>query len=105
PDFGDAPIMTKLLEGKLADPLAAKAFEYWSSIAVTDKWLTLPPKSGKPMLDVYRDAYGKVIRDVDFLDRARKISEDFSPMSSADVETLIHRLGSLPPHAIDYMTI
>ncbi|MEA2937903.1 MAG: hypothetical protein QOC56_1407 [Alphaproteobacteria bacterium] len=105
PDFGDAPIMTKMLDGKLNDPLAAKAFEYWSSIAVTDKWLALPPKSAKPMLDLYRDAYGKIIRDAEFLERARRISEDFSPMTSTDVETLIHRLGSLPPQAIDYMTV
>ena len=41
----------------------------------------------------------------EFLDRARKISEDFMPMSSGDVETLIHRLGSLPPQAIDFMTV
>lgn len=105
PDFGDVPIMTKLLEGKLDDPLVAKAFEYWSSIAVTDKWLALPPKSANPMLHVYRAAYGKIIRDTDFLERARKISEDFSPMQSGEVETLINRLGSLPPQAIEYMTV
>jgi len=105
PDFGDAPIMTSLLDGRLSDPLVAKAFEYWSSIAVTDKWLALPPKTAQQLVDAYRASYGKLIQDPEFLDRARKISEDFAPVLHGDVETLIHRLGSLPPEAIGYMTV
>ena len=42
PDFGNAPILAKMLEGKLTDPLVSNAFEYWRNIAVTDKWLALP---------------------------------------------------------------
>jgi hypothetical protein len=105
PDFGDAPILAKMLEGKINDPLAAQAFEYWSSIAVTDKWLALPPKSPQAMLEVYRDTYGKIVQDPEFIDRAKKISDDFLPMSSGDVEMLIKKLASLPPPAIDYMTL
>jgi tripartite-type tricarboxylate transporter receptor subunit TctC len=105
PDFGDAPILAKTLEGKLNDPLASQAFEYWSSIAVTDKWLALPPKSPKAILDVYRDTYSKIIQDPEFIDRSKKISDDFVPMLSGDVETLIKKLASLSPQAIDYMTV
>ena len=105
PDFGDAPIMMKLLEGKLTDPLVGKAFEYWSAIAVTDKWLALPPRSPTLVLEAYRQAYTRVTAEPEFNDRARKMSEDFQPMSSVDVEMLLHKLGSLPPEAIDYMTL
>jgi hypothetical protein len=105
PDFGDAPILAKVLEGKINDPLASKAFEYWSAIAVMDKWTALPPKSPKPMQDVYRQAFGKMAHDAEYLDRGKKISDDFEPMSSKDVETLIHKLGSLPPEATEYMTV
>jgi tripartite-type tricarboxylate transporter receptor subunit TctC len=105
PDFGDAPILARMLEGKIGGPLAAQAFEYWSSISVTDKWLALPPKSPKAMLDVYRDTYGKIVQNPEFMDRAKKISDDFLPMLSGDVETLIKKLASLPPPAIDYMTL
>jgi hypothetical protein len=104
PDFGDAPILSKLLEGKINGSLPTQAFEYWSSIAVTDKWLALPPKSPKAIVEVYRDAYSKVVQDPDFLERARKISDDFVPMLTRDVEMLIKRLAGLPPPAIDYMT-
>jgi tripartite-type tricarboxylate transporter receptor subunit TctC len=103
PEFGDAPIMHKLVEGKIKDDLASKAFDYWTSIAVTDKWLALPPKTPQPIVDVYRTAYGKLLQDAEFIERGRKISEDFVPMSSQEVETLIKRLASLPPEATSYM--
>ena len=72
---------------------------------MTDKWLALPPKSPAALLGVYRTAYAAMAQDPEFLDRARKISDDFSPMSASEVEDLIHTLGSLPPQAIDYMTV
>jgi tripartite-type tricarboxylate transporter receptor subunit TctC len=105
PDFGDAPVLAKALEGKIKDPLAAKAFEYWSSIAVTDKWVALPPKSPQQTVDIYRSAYGKLVEDSEFLERAKKISEDLVPMSAPEIETLIKKLANLPPEATDYMTV
>jgi tripartite-type tricarboxylate transporter receptor subunit TctC len=105
PDFGDAPLLTNAVEGKIKDPLALKAFEYWRDIALTDKWLALPPKTPKEIVDVYRTTYGKISQDADFLERARKISEDFVPLSAAEVESLIHKLGSLPPEATEYMQV
>ena len=50
-DFGEAPIMANMLAGRIGDPLAAKAFEYWGDIVSMDKWLALPPKSPPPMLE------------------------------------------------------
>jgi hypothetical protein len=105
PEFGDAPLITKLLEGKIKDPLAVKAFEYWSAIAVTDKWLALPPKTPKPIADRYREAYAKAMLDPEFLERGRKISDDFVPLSAPEVETLLNKLASLPQEATEYMTV
>jgi hypothetical protein len=105
PEFGDAPLITKLLEGKITDPLAAKAFEYWSAIAVTDKWLALPPKTPQAVADTYREAYSRSMADPDFLERGKKISDDFVPLSATEVEALIRKLGSLPQEATEYMTV
>jgi tripartite-type tricarboxylate transporter receptor subunit TctC len=105
PDFGDAPLLAKAVEGKIKDPLAVKAFEYWSNIALTDKWLALPPKSPKEMVDIYRTTYGKIAENAEFIDHAKKISEDFVPLSAPEVETLIKKLSSLPPEATDYMMV
>jgi tripartite-type tricarboxylate transporter receptor subunit TctC len=105
PEFGDAPLLIKLLEGKLQDPLAAMAFEYWSTIALTDKWLALPPKTPKAIADSFREAYAKSMADLEFIERGKKISDDFVPLSAAEVETLIQKLGSLPQEATGYMTV
>jgi hypothetical protein len=104
PDFGDAPIFAELMDGKLTDPAAGKAFEYWATIAVMDKWLALPPNSPKAMLDVYRNAYAKVVQDPEFLERGKKISDDIMPILHGEVETLINRLGHMPPEAFGYIT-
>jgi tripartite-type tricarboxylate transporter receptor subunit TctC len=103
PDFGDAPIFAKLMDGKITDPVARKAFEYWGTIAVMDKWLALPPHSPKAMLDTYRDAYAKAVQDPEFLERGKKISDDVTPILHEEVETLVNRLGSVSPEALDYM--
>jgi hypothetical protein len=104
PDFGNAPIFASLMAGRLADPIAAEAFDYWGSIVSMDKWLALPPRAPPATLDMYRQAYARLVQDPDFLERGRKISDDFVPMASRDVETLIRRLGRLPQPALDYMT-
>jgi tripartite-type tricarboxylate transporter receptor subunit TctC len=104
PDFGDAPIFARLMDGRIAEPVARRAFEYWGHVAIMDKWLALPPRSPQALLDVYREAYGKVVQDPDFLARGRKISDDVVPLLSGDVETLIRRLGDTSHEAIDYIS-
>jgi tripartite-type tricarboxylate transporter receptor subunit TctC len=105
PDFGEAPTLAKLMEGKISDPLAQQAFAYWGNIASMDKWLALPPKSPKGIVDVYRAAYGKMMQDPEFLERGRKTSDDFDPMLSGEVETLINALAKIPPEAIEYSSV
>jgi tripartite-type tricarboxylate transporter receptor subunit TctC len=105
PDFGDAPIFSNLMEGKIKDPLPAQAFDYWSAIAVTDYWMALPPKTPKAMVDAHRAAYAKLMDDAEFLEKGRKLSEGFVPMNAADVEALVQKLAKLPPEATEYMTV
>lgn len=102
PDFGDAPVLRTLLAGKIRDPVAQKAFEYWQNIASMDKWLALPPRTPAAILETYRAAYGKMVQDREFLDRGKKTSDDFEAMSSGEVESLVGALGDTPPAAFDY---
>jgi tripartite-type tricarboxylate transporter receptor subunit TctC len=103
PDFGDAPTLAKLMEGKINDAMAREAFAYWGNIASMDKWLALPPKSPRGILDVYRAAYGRMVQDLEFLERGKKTSDDFEPMLSGEVEALINGLGRVTPGAFDYL--
>jgi hypothetical protein len=45
-----------------------------------------------------------MVRDPQFIERGKAISDDFEPMSHDDVEALIHRLGRTPPQAVDYIS-
>lgn len=104
-DFGNAPVFSNLIEGKIKDPLGAQAFEYWSSIISTDKWMALPPKTPKAIVDVHRAAYAQLMKDPEFAEKGAKISEGFLPTAAADVEVLVRRLAGLPPEATGYMTV
>ena len=42
-DFGNAPLLTERMEGKISDPLAKKSFDYWIAMNTADKWLALAP--------------------------------------------------------------
>jgi hypothetical protein len=68
-----------------------------------DKWIALPPNTSTAVLDSYRAAYATVVADRDFIKRGNKISEDFEPMTFADVEFLIGQIGATPPEAIAHI--
>ena len=103
PEFGSAPLFSNLLSGKITDPIAQKAFDYWASITSLDKWIALPPNTSTAILDTYRAAYATVVADPDFIKHGNKISEDFEPMTFADVEFLIGKIGTSPPEAIAHI--
>jgi tripartite-type tricarboxylate transporter receptor subunit TctC len=105
PEFSEAPVFENMLEGKIHDPLMRQGFAYWSSNSAIDKWLSLPPHAPPAILDVYRAAYTKIIADADFIDRGRKMSDDFEPWQSGEVELLINTLGQTPPEAIDQISV
>jgi hypothetical protein len=103
PDFAATPTIAQLVDGRISEPLAQKAFEYWASIASMDKWLALPPKTPQPTLATYREAYARMVQDADFLERGKRTSDDFVPMASGEVETLVQSLGATPPGVFDYI--
>jgi hypothetical protein len=101
-DFGDAPLFPDMMQGKITDPVAQKAFDYWMALNAGDKWLALPPGSPEPMLAAYREAFKKVTADKELLEHSESISEGFTPMSPGDVEMIARTLADTPPEALDY---
>ena len=104
-DFGDAPLIPVLMEGKIKDPVARQAFKYWLDLhSGAEKWLALPPGSPRPMLDAYRDAFQGVVQDPEFIERSKKIADDFTPIGYADVESWMKDLGGTTDAAIAYLS-
>ena len=104
PEFPDVPVLSEELAGKLTDPIAAKAFDYWRAVLMVDKFLALPPDTPAPIVAAYRKAYRDMVADGDFNERGRRMSEVFAPMTDADVTGLVRNVVETPPAAVDYLS-
>jgi tripartite-type tricarboxylate transporter receptor subunit TctC len=104
PEFNDAPLMPLLLADRIKDPIAAQSFDYWLTVhSGPDKWLALPPDTPEAIADVYRDAFSRMVNDPEFIERSKKVADDFTPISYPDVEFWMKALGSAPLHAIEFI--
>jgi tripartite-type tricarboxylate transporter receptor subunit TctC len=103
-EFGDAPLMPLLIAGRIKDPIAAKGFEYWETISSgPEKWLALPPHAPKPLAALYREAFARMVTDAEFIERSRKLADDFTPVPYGDVEAWIKAMANTPPEALDFI--
>ncbi|MDH3240763.1 MAG: tripartite tricarboxylate transporter substrate-binding protein [Alphaproteobacteria bacterium] len=104
PEFPKVPIFTALMQGKIKDPVAQKAFAYWEGLNQLDKWLALPPKTPADVVQTYRAAFVKAVKDRDFLAQGRKvISQDFEAVLPDDQTTMIEKIASTPPEALAFI--
>jgi tripartite-type tricarboxylate transporter receptor subunit TctC len=102
--FRDAPVLPDLV-GTKVDGVAKEAFESWLYSNQVGKWFALPPKTPDDVVETYRAAYQKVMKDPQFLEQAHKqFSADFEPMSANDVTLVIKALASTSDEALNYMT-
>lgn len=101
----NVPVISSLIDGKISEPTALAAFEYWKALNAVDKWLALPPGTPTEVVQTYRTAYAKASADPEFAVLGRKISQDFSVQLVTDVEALIKTLGGIPDRSLDYMNV
>lgn len=104
-DFPDAPLLPVMLAGKISDPIAAKSFEHWTSLESKDKWLALPPGTPADMVQVYREAFLKMVQDPEFIARAKVMADDFTPTTYQDLQSWIKTMGDTPREALDYLSV
>ena len=102
-DFGDVPVFTTMMQGRIKDPTEQAAFDYYLGMMAIDKWVALHPATSDHFVSVYREAFAKMSVDPDFLNRGRLMSEEFVPMDHTMVEKLITALGDTPPDAIKFI--
>ncbi|MEA2902705.1 MAG: hypothetical protein QOI12_92 [Alphaproteobacteria bacterium] len=104
PEFGDAPLLPVLLEGKIKDPLALKGYDYWLTVhSGPEKWLALPPDTPEAIANVYREAFVRTANDPEFLERSKKLTEDFTPISFGDVDQWMRRMAQTSPEAMEFV--
>jgi hypothetical protein len=88
-DFPDVPVMAELISAKLTNSVARDAFKYLEAMCLIDPWLSLPPNTPPDIVAQYREAFQKMVADPEFIEKAKRISEDVGPMTHADVELLV----------------
>jgi tripartite-type tricarboxylate transporter receptor subunit TctC len=103
PEFGSAPLIDGLMQGKITTPLEKQAYEYWVSLTALDKWIALPPKSPEAYVQAYREAFNAAFTNPEFSELGKKVSEEFEPMSHQDVDFLVDKLGATSPEAIAFI--
>jgi hypothetical protein len=105
-DFPDAPLLPKMLEGKIKDRVAQKSYEYWSSLESKDKWLALPPGTPDDIVKVYREGFQRMVtEDSEFLARAKVMAEDFTPTSWQDLQSWIKTMADTPTESIEFLAV
>mgnify|MGYP007062760293 CR=1 FL=1 len=87
--FPKVPVMPDLMKGKLKGE-AEEAFRFWVKTNQIDKWYALPEGTPADVVKAYRTAYGKAVKDADFIKFAKlQFSEDFGAQTADDVLDLI----------------
>jgi tripartite-type tricarboxylate transporter receptor subunit TctC len=102
-EFADVPVFPIMVEGKRKDPIQDQAYQYWFALVLLDKWLALPPGTPANMVAAYREAFAKMAKDPEFLEKGKKMSQDFEAQSGADVQKIITTLGQTSPDAFTFI--
>src|SRR5687767_2586477 len=102
-ELPEVPLLTEMVAGKIPDETAAKSFEYWTTLHSEDKWLALPPGVAPEIVQAYRNAFARMVKDEEFLARAKSMAEDFSPAYYPDLQLWMKKLGEIPPESIDFL--
>jgi hypothetical protein len=97
------PLLSDMVAGKIKDPIAQQAFEYWKNITLVGQWLALPPGTTADIVAAYRNAFHAMMRNPEFLKLATKVAPDIIEMSGADIANLLALLAATPPDALGFM--
>jgi tripartite-type tricarboxylate transporter receptor subunit TctC len=101
-DADNAPLFTKAMAGKIADPKIQAAYEYWQASSIF-KWIALPPGTPTAIRDTYRRAFERMTKDSAFLAQAEKTIEGFTVLTPLEMEKMIHDLAVTSDEALSTM--
>jgi tripartite-type tricarboxylate transporter receptor subunit TctC len=102
-EFTDVPVFPNQVESRVKDSVQEQGYQYWFALVLLDKWLALPPGTPQPIVAMYREAFIKMAKDPEFLEKGRKMSQDLDTQAGEDVAKLIKTLGETSPEAFEYI--
>jgi len=102
PEFANAPQIADQVEGKIRDPIAKAAFQYWLTINSVEKWLGLPGGTPRAIVETYRKAFAEVSADPAFSKGAAFLDLVLTDYRHFDEAVKI--LDRTPQEAVDFMS-
>jgi tripartite-type tricarboxylate transporter receptor subunit TctC len=103
-DFSETPVMSELIEGKLATKGARDAFRYFEAICAMGPWVALPPDTPEPIVGMYREIFPRIMADPEFQEKAKRISEDIALMTHSEIMGIVKTAAErLTPEAEDFI--
>jgi tripartite-type tricarboxylate transporter receptor subunit TctC len=99
PLFPDVPTARELAQGDFAHALIDLAELPY----IIDRPFAAPPDLPADRAKALQDAFVAVHKDSQYLEEARKLKIDVSPIGGEEVQRVIARIGSAPPETLAYM--
>ena len=89
--FENVPTFPSLMEGKTTS-ITKETFEFWTALNDIDKWYALPPGTPKEIVDAYREAWAKIVKDPEFIKQGRaQFSADFTPVAGEQQQDMVQK--------------
>jgi tripartite-type tricarboxylate transporter receptor subunit TctC len=102
-EFGKIPTFTTLVQGKLQG-LPGETFDFWSALNDMDKWYALPPGTPKEIVDTYRTAWDKMVKDPEFIRQGKILfSADFATVSGAVITEHVRKTAYPKSEVVAFM--
>ena len=98
-DFDSAPKFIDAMEGKISDAKIRAAYDYWRA-SFLFKWVTLPPDTAQEIVGVYREAFGKVAADPEFMKLMEQAMQGYSVITPEEMARAINDLAAIPDEAL-----
>jgi tripartite-type tricarboxylate transporter receptor subunit TctC len=92
PALPDTPLITDFIK----DPASRAQIEFSLSWLAAGRPFVAPPDVPADRVKILRDGFMKVVSSADFIEEARKMSLDVSPMSGEEVQALVNRIYATP---------
>jgi hypothetical protein len=102
PELQATPIFADAIKGRIADPLAQQAFDYWCNSASIVTWMALPPGTPAEIIDAYRAAFSRIAVDPAFAEQGKIFSGDLSAASHQTVTATVQAFGQASADVIDF---
>ena len=91
PGFEGVPVFSDLIKPRLKEAREISAFAAWEILAQIGKWLALPPNTPDYIVNAYRDAFDKAVKDPAFAAEASKnFGDNYLVSNGAEMERVAH---------------